>query len=224
MASINLPENRFAALLFDMDGTILSSIASAERVWADWAREQGLDVEAFLPTIHGIQAVETIRCLGLPGVDPVVEAERITRAEIENVQDVEAIAGVAAFLEGLPDERWAIVTSAPRALAERRIAAAGLPLPAVLITAEDVARSKPAPDGYLLAAEQLEVDANDCLVFEDAPAGIESGLSAGARVVVVTATHNHASGGAHPAIESYHGLQAVSEASGIAVLGITVSG
>lgn len=220
MDNMDFTAPRFAALLFDMDGTILSSIASAERVWADWAREHGLDVEAFLPTIHGIQAVETIRRLALPGVDPVVEAERITRAEIDNVQDVEAIAGASAFLERLPAERWAVVTSAPRALAERRMAAAGLPLPPVLITAEDVDRSKPAPDGYLLAAERLQVEISDCLVFEDAPAGIEAGVAAGASLVIVTALHNHAAQAEHPAIESYDALHATLEDNGVRVRGL----
>ncbi|TBW49400.1 HAD family hydrolase [Marinobacter halodurans] len=220
MDHTDIAAKRFAALLFDMDGTILSSIASAERVWADWARNHGLDVESFLPTIHGIQAVETIRRLDLPGVDPVVEAERILRAEIDDVQDVEAIAGVAAFLERLPAERWAIVTSAPRALAERRIAAASLPIPPVLIAAEDVERSKPAPDGYLLAAARLQVEAGDCLVFEDAAAGIESGAAAGASVVVVTATHRHTVEWPHPAIVHYEGLHATREEDGVTVHGL----
>ncbi|WP_165856094.1 HAD-IA family hydrolase [Marinobacter sp. JSM 1782161] len=220
MTHTDLAAKRYAAFLFDMDGTLLSSIASAERVWAEWAREHGLDVDAFLPTIHGIQAVETIRRLALPGVDPVAEAARITRAEIENVQDVEAIAGAAAFLDNLPAERWAIVTSAPRALAESRLAAAGLPLPSVLITAEDVERSKPAPDAYHIAAGRLQVDAGDCLVFEDAPAGIDAGVAAGASVVVVTAVQSHPTPGQHPAIASYEGLQAVADDGGVGVQGV----
>src|SRR6478672_2992521 len=97
-----------------MDGTIITSIKAAERVWGRWAEGQGLDVAAFLPTIHGKRTEETIRALNLPGVDPVREAAFITRAEIEDVAGVEAIEGIAAFLASLPRERWAIVTSAPR--------------------------------------------------------------------------------------------------------------
>ena len=97
-----LPERDFAAFLFDMDGTILTSIKAAERVWSDWARSHGLDVEAFLPTIHGKRTEDTIRNLNLPGVDPAAEARRITLAEIDDVAGIEAIEGVAAFLDSLP--------------------------------------------------------------------------------------------------------------------------
>ena len=207
-------DRRFAAFLFDMDGTILSSIASAERVWSAWARDHGLDVAAFLPTIHGVQSVETIRRLGLPGVDPVAEAAAITAAEMDDVDDIDPIAGAAAFLESLPADRWAIVTSAPRLLAERRLAAAGLPLPPLFITAEDVERGKPAPDCFLLAAERLGVSAEDCLVFEDAAAGIAAAEAAGCAVVVITATHAHPMATAHVAMRDYEVLTVDVDAAG----------
>lgn len=191
MTTTALPDRAFAAFLFDMDGTILTSIKAAERVWATWAAGQGLDVAAFLPTIHGKRTEDTIRHLGLPGVDPATEAARITRAEIEDVAGIEAIAGAAAFLASLPPERWAIVTSAPRALAEARIAAAGLPLPAVLVAAEDVERGKPAPDPFLLGARRLGVPPADCLAFEDTLAGLQSAATAGMACMVVTMTHTH---------------------------------
>ncbi|MET0308956.1 MAG: HAD-IA family hydrolase [Sphingomonas sp.] len=200
-------QHRFAAFLFDMDGTILSSIASAERVWTAWAQRHGLDVQAFLPTIHGVRALDTIRNLALPGVDPVAEADALTLAEIDDVAGIEAIAGVAAFLGALPLDRWAIVTSAPRVLALRRIEAAGLPIPAVLVTADDVAHGKPAPDCFLLAAEQLGHPITDCLVFEDAPAGIAAAEAAGASVVVVTATHHKPLDTPHPRIADYSVLR-----------------
>jgi len=209
------PHQRFAAFLFDMDGTILSSIASAERVWAAWARGHGLDVEAFLPTIHGVQSVETVRRLGLPGVDPVAEAAAITRAEMDDIDDIDAIAGAAAFLRALPADRWAIVTSAPRLLAERRLAAAGLPLPPLFITAEDVERGKPAPDCFLLAAERLGVTAKDCLVFEDAAAGIAAAEAAGAAVVVITATHAHPIATPHVTVRDYEALSVEIDAAGM---------
>jgi sugar-phosphatase len=202
------PDRRFAAFLFDMDGTILTSIVAAERVWAGWARRHGLDVEAFLPTIHGVRSVETVRRLGLPGVDPEAEAAEITRLEIEDVAGVEAIAGAAAFLAELPVDRWAIVTSAPRALATRRLEAAGLPVPPVMITAEDVERGKPAPDCFLLAATRLGVPADQCLVFEDTPAGIAAAEAAGAAVMVITVTHAHPFETAHPGVLDYAALGA----------------
>jgi mannitol-1-/sugar-/sorbitol-6-phosphatase len=200
------PDRGFAAFLFDMDGTILSSIVAAERVWADWARRHGLDVEAFLPTIHGVRTVETIRRLALPGVDPEAEAEAIMRTEMEDVDGIAAIAGAAGFLASLPADRWAIVTSASRPLAKRRLEAAGLPVPPVMITAEDVDNGKPAPDCFLLAAKRLGYPAEECLVFEDSAAGIAAAEAAGAAVVVITATHTHAFKTQHPSLADYGGL------------------
>ena len=161
-----------------------------------------------------MQSVETIRRLGLPGVDPVAEAAAITRAEMDDVDDIDPIAGAAAFLASLPADRWAIVTSAPRLLAERRLAAAGLPLPPLFITAEDVERGKPAPDCFLLAAERLGVSAEDCLVFEDAAAGIAAAEAAGCAVVVITATHAHPMATAHVAMRDYEALTVDVDAAG----------
>lgn len=191
------------AVLLDMDGTILNSIRSAEKIWGAWAVRHGIEVEGFLKSIHGMQSVETIRRLALPGIDPVAEAAKITQAEIEDVEGVEAIAGCAAFLAALPRTKWAVVTSAPRALAERRIAAAGLPVPPLLITAEDVPNGKPAPDCFVMAAEQLGTSAARCLVFEDSPAGVLAAERAGALVLLITATHAHVVDTPHAAIRDY---------------------
>ena len=210
----DLPDRAFAAFLFDMDGTILSSIAAAERVWARWARRHGLDVAAFLPTIHGMRSVETVRRLGLPGLDPEAEAAAITAEEMDDVEGIEQIAGIAAFLASLPLDRWAVVTSAPRALALRRIAAAGLPVPPLLVAAEDVTRGKPAPDCFELAAKRLGVSARDCLVFEDAPAGIAAAEAAGASVLVITATHAHPLETRHPGVDGYAALAPRVDADG----------
>jgi sugar-phosphatase len=218
MSRIPLPTRTFSALLFDMDGTIISSIASAERAWSRWAEAHGLDVASFLPTIHGVQSVETIRRLKLPGVDPEAEAAAITRAEMEDVGDITEIPGARAFLTGLPPERWAIVTSAPRALAARRLAAAGMPLPTLMVAAEDVRHGKPAPDCFLMAAERLGVAAPDCLVFEDAPAGIQAAEATGATVLVVTATHHRPVSAGHAAIPDYRGLSIDAGADGIRVV------
>jgi sugar-phosphatase len=180
----------FRAFLFDMDGTVLTSIAAAERVWATWARRHGVDVETFLPTIHGARAIDTIRRLDLPGVDAEEQARWITTAELEDVEGVAEVAGAAVFLKSLPADQWAIVTSAPRALALRRMAAAGIPEPAVMVTAEDVSAGKPDPAGYRLAAHKLGVEMGECLVFEDAAVGIQAAEAADAKVVVITSTHD----------------------------------
>ena len=203
LTRIDLPDRAFAAFLFDMDGTILSSIAAAERVWARWALRHGLDVAAFLPTIHGMRAVETIGRQNLTGVDVEAEAAVIHAEEMDDVEGIAAIAGVRAFLQALPADRWALVTSAPRELARRRIEAAGLPMPPLMIAAEDVTQGKPAPDCFLLAASRLGVRASDCLVFEDAPAGIAAAEAAGASVLVITATHAHPLDTPHPGVVDY---------------------
>jgi sugar-phosphatase len=193
----------YAAFLFDMDGTILNSLASAERVWGAWATRQGLDVDAFLPTMHGSRGIDTIARLRLPGVDPEREAAAITEAEINDVEGVVALPGARAFLAALPPERWTIVTSSPLRLARRRLEAAGLPIPTSIVTAEDVAIGKPDPRGYILAAERLGAHPGACLVFEDVHAGILAGEAAGADVMVVTATQHHQIETAHPTLSSY---------------------
>ncbi|WP_304511993.1 HAD-IA family hydrolase [Ancylobacter sp. Lp-2] len=198
----------FAAFLFDMDGTVLTSIAAAERVWTRWAQRHGLDVARFLPTIHGVQAIDTIRrqAPNIPGLDIEAEAAWVTRAEIEDVGGIAPIPGAVAFLEALPAERWTIVTSATRDLAQARLRAAGLTPPARMVCAEDIVRGKPAPDGYLLAAERLGVRPQDCLVFEDAPAGIAAGEASGGAVLVIGHTHSHPLETPHVTVPDYLGL------------------
>nr|WP_279646538.1 HAD-IA family hydrolase [Pseudomonas cyclaminis] len=193
--------------MFDMDGTLLNSIAAAERVWSTWAERHRLDVAAFLTTIHGARAIDTITRQALPGVDPQVEAQWITEAEINDVDGVVAISGAVEFLNNLPGDQWALVTSAPKALALRRLQAAGITPPAVLVTAEDVAIGKPNPACYVLGAQRLGVPVQDCLVFEDATVGIRAGEAAGADVLVVTSTHLKPMLTEHPSIEGYEQVQ-----------------
>ncbi|WLR92594.1 HAD-IA family hydrolase [Shinella zoogloeoides] len=207
-------ERSFSAFLFDMDGTIINSIPATERVWSRWALKHGLDVATFLPTMHGQRGIDTIGRLGLPGVDPVAEAKEVERGEMEDVDGILPIPGAIAFLSALPAGRWGIVTSAPAALAHRRLAAAGIPLPEVIVTAEDVTKGKPAPDGYRLGAARLGFDPADCLVFEDVPAGILAGEGAGAHVVVITATHHQPIETSHPRLENYEGVSSVVDADG----------
>lgn len=208
------PGRKFAAFLFDMDGTVLNSIAAAERVWTKWARHLGLDVASFLPTIHGKRAIETIAALKLPGVDPVVEADALLKAEAADLEGIVPIPGAVAFLKSLPPERWAVVTSAPRELALLRMAAAGIPVPAIIVSAEDVTRGKPAPDCFLLAAKRLGVEARECLVFEDAPAGIAAGEASGASVMVISATHVHPVVTQHASIATYDTLGVATDDNG----------
>lgn len=207
-------DRSFSAFLFDMDGTIINSIPATERVWSNWARKHGLDVATFLPTMHGVRGIDTITRLGLPGVDPLAEAKEVERAEMEDVEGIIPIPGAIEFLSALPMGRWGIVTSAPVALAHRRLAATGIPLPTVIVTADDVTKGKPAPDGYLLGAKRLGFDPADCLVFEDVPAGILAGEGAGAHVAVMTATHHHPIETSHPLLKSYVGVTSEVDADG----------
>lgn len=207
-------DRQYRAFLFDMDGTLLNSIAAAERVWAAWALRHGLDVEAFLTTIHGVRAIDTISRQALPGVDAHAQARAITEAEIEDVEGVVAIPGAVAFLQSLPAHCWAVVTSAPKALALSRMHAAGLVPPAVMVTAEDVTNGKPDPTCYLLGARRLGVPIGECLVFEDAAAGIRAGEAAGADVVVVTSTHGEPMLTEHGTIANYNDVRAQCDADG----------
>ena len=208
----------YRAFLFDMDGTLLNSIAAAERVWSTWAERHGLDVARFLTTIHGARAIDTITRQALPGVDPQVEARWITEAEIKDVDGVVAIAGAVEFLSRLPGDQWALVTSAPRELALRRLQAAGITPPTVLVTAEDVAIGKPNPACYVLGAQRLGVSVQDCLVFEDATVGIRAGEAAGADVMVVTSTHLKPMVTEHPSIDGYEQLKVQRSADGLLCL------
>jgi sugar-phosphatase len=208
-------DRAFGAFLFDMDGTVLNSIAAAERIWAAWAVRHGVDVETFLPTIHGVRAIDTITRLNLPGVDAEAQAAFITEAEIEDVEGIVEIPGAAAFLNCLPKDRWAMVTSAPRDLALRRMAAAAIPEPAVMITAEDVQAGKPDPAGYLLAAKRLGLEPRDCLIFEDATVGIQAAEAAGAPLMIITTTHQHPLETAHATLASYADIRVAVDSNGL---------
>lgn len=204
----------YRAFLFDMDGTVLNSIAAAERIWTTWARRHGLDIAAFLPTIHGARAIDTVNRQGLTGIDAQAETAWVTQAEIEDVQGIVEVSGAARFLQSLPARQWAIVTSAPRALALRRLAAAGIPAPAVMITAEDVSAGKPDPAGYWLAAERLEVKIDDCLIFEDATVGIQAAEASGADLLVITSTHPHPIETPHATLKDYERVSVAVAADG----------
>jgi len=208
----DLPTGRtFAAFLFDMDGTLLDSIASANRAWSQWAARHGVDFEKMRRHMHGMRAIETIRRWGPSHLDVEAEYEALTIAEMEDVDDITAISGAEAFLAALPVDRWALVTSAPRNLALRRIEAAGLPVPPLLVTADDVENGKPAPDCFLMAAELLGVPPQDCLVWEDAPAGIAAAEAAGMACIVIGAAHVHPVETDNPVIPGYDALEVLIE-------------
>jgi sugar-phosphatase len=175
------------AVLFDMDGTLVDSNACVEKTWRRWAARHGLDADALLQDAHGRQSQETIRRVA-PHLDTPEERAGLVRAE-EDCREVVEVPGARALLASLAPGRWAVVTSAWRRLAEIRLECAGLPVPRVLVTADQVSRSKPHPDGYLLAAERLGFPPAGCVVVEDAPVGVESGRAAGMRVIGIATTY-----------------------------------
>ncbi|MER7712775.1 HAD family hydrolase [Streptomyces werraensis] len=178
------------ALLFDNDGTLVSSLDSVNRCWKRWAVEYGLTAEDFARIeLHGRPAAEIAADL-LPAHLVPQAVARIEDLEVEDVADggVGLLPGTKEFLAGLPAERWAVVTSATRRLAEARLGAAGI-LPKTLVAADDITHGKPDPEPYLLAARMLGVDPAECVVFEDAPAGLQAGRAAGMTTVALATTH-----------------------------------
>jgi sugar-phosphatase len=175
------------ALLFDLDGVLINSIPAVERVWSRWAEERGFDVQEVLHRAHGRPSIETLRYL-LPEADHEAENRLVEQAEIADVADIVPLPGVTELLAALPRDRWAIVTSCTRPLAEVRIRAAGLPTPGLFITSNDITRGKPDPEPYRKGAMGLGFAPEECIVVEDALAGIASGRNAGARVIAFTTT------------------------------------
>jgi sugar-phosphatase len=180
---------RCQAILFDMDGVLVDSTHAVARVWSKWARARGFNPEEVVRAAHGRPSVDTVRDY-LPHADAHAEDREVERQEIEDLEGVVAIPGAVALVNGLPGGRWTVVTSATRALAEVRLRAAGIPVPSTMITSGDISRGKPDPEPYLKAAARLGYPAADCVVVEDAPAGIRAGKSAGARVISFPTTSN----------------------------------
>ena len=170
------------ALLFDLDGVLVDSTPAVARVWTNWARERGFDPEEIVRRAHGRPSLTTIREL-LPDSDHEAENRVVERREIEDLEGVVGAPGARALLGSLPRSKWTIVTSCTRTLAEVRIRAAGLPVPDKFITSSDIQNGKPHPEPYLKGAALLGVPASDCIVVEDAPAGVRAGKAAGARVI-----------------------------------------
>ncbi len=175
------------ALLFDMDGTLVDSRAVIARVLHSWAERHGLDRERVERLPHGQKTRDTIAGLA-PHLDLMTEVAALDAAELGDLDGIVEVRGARALLDSLHPGQWALVTSADRELARLRLTAAGLPLPEVMISGESVARGKPDPEGYRMAADRLGVAPAECIVFEDAPAGIAAGLAAGMRVIGVATT------------------------------------
>jgi sugar-phosphatase len=177
-----------SAVLFDLDGVLVDSTRSVERQWRIWAREQGIDAEKVTAVAHGVRAVEVIRTVA-PHLDAEAELRKLEGREADDRDGVAAMPGAVELVHAIPDGRWGVVTSGTRHLASARLRLFGIPVPRVMITADDVANGKPHPAPYLKGAELLGASPAECLVIEDAPAGIQSAHASGMKVIALTSTY-----------------------------------
>jgi sugar-phosphatase len=177
------------AILSDLDGVLVDSHASIMRAWRWWGAEHGVESEAIEGVQHGRPSGEIIAVLA-PALDAAAESRAIDLRQADDVEDVIALPGAHELFAGT--EPVAIVTSCTVPLATARLRAVGLAVPRVLVTPERLSRGKPDPEGYLLAARELGAAPSDCVVLEDAPAGVEAGRAAGMHVVGITTTHDPA--------------------------------
>jgi mannitol-1-/sugar-/sorbitol-6-phosphatase len=177
------------AVLFDLDGVLIDSTPAVARVWHRWALEHGLDPDTVVRIAHGRPSRTTIREL-LPAADIDAEDREVERREMKDLEGVVLLPGARQLLNSLPLERWTIATSCTRPLAEVRLQVAGLPIPDRLVTSSDVKNGKPHPEPYQKAASALGFSPSDCIVVEDAPAGIRAGKAAGAKVIGFSTTMN----------------------------------
>ena len=182
-----MTELHCAALLFDLDGVLIDSTPAVARVWSQWAIEHGFDPDEVVARAHGRPSISTVRDY-LPHADAVAENREVERREIEDLAGVVPLPGALELLASLPADRCTIVTSCTRRLAEVRIQAAGLPLPPRMITSTDIVKGKPDPEPYLRGAALLGFPPSECVVVEDAPAGMRSGKGAGAKVIAFCTT------------------------------------
>jgi len=178
-----------AAILFDLDGVLVDSTASVGRVWRAWAEQHGLDPDYVIRTAHGRRSVETIR-LCAPHIDAEAAVRIVEKLEIDDTLDLAVINGARELLSSIPADKWAVVTSGTRALATSRMRAANLPVPSILVTANEVSEGKPHPEPYLKGAELMGLAPADCLVVEDTPAGIQAARAAGMPVIALTTTYS----------------------------------
>jgi len=207
-------------ILFDMDGVLISSIASVNRCWRQWTKHYGVAGWETFTIPHGVRAVDIMKMVrpDFTEADLVEGLRRIEDLEIADTADLKVLAGVRELLGSLPAERWTIVTSATRRLLLGRLKAAGLPYPAELIAGDDVVNGKPHPEPYRKGAKMLGFASADCIVVEDAPSGAGSGKAAGSRVLGVLGTHSAEelyAAGAEWVVKSLEGMKVLADDAGL---------
>lgn len=176
------------ALLFDLDGVLLDSTECIRNTWKIWGEKRGIPFDKIMAVAHGRRAVETIQIVA-PHLDAEEEAKPLSAWEAVSTEGVYVIEGAIPLVSSLPLDGWAVVTSGTSGIARARLKTTGLPIPGIMITAEDVVNGKPDPEPYLAASERMHIPAERCVVIEDSPAGIEAAHRAGMRAVAVAFTH-----------------------------------
>jgi mannitol-1-/sugar-/sorbitol-6-phosphatase len=177
-----------AAILFDLDGVLVDSTGSVTRQWRRWAEEHNMDPQRVVEIAHGVRTIEIVRKLA-PHLDAEAEVVRIEKREADDQEGVAVMPGAAVLLKAIPEGRWCVVTSGTRYLATARLKLANLPTPRVLVAADDVSKGKPHPEPYLMGAKLLGMKPAECLVIEDAPAGIRAAHAGGMRAIAITSTY-----------------------------------
>jgi mannitol-1-/sugar-/sorbitol-6-phosphatase len=199
---------RCRAVIFDLDGVLVDSTRSVERQWRLWAREHAVDPEQILEIAHGRRTVEVIRLLA-PHLELEAEVRRVEQREADDTNGVDVMPGAAALIAAIPESRWAVVTSGTTHLATSRLRHAKLPIPKVLVSADQVKEGKPHPEPYLMGAHLLNMPATECLVIEDAPAGIEAAHAAGMKAIGLTSTFSAGELSADCVVQDLRDLQVV---------------
>jgi len=177
-----------AAILFDLDGVLVDSTRAVDREWREWAQRKGVDGDRVMAIAHGVRTIEVIRRVA-PHLDAETEAAAIENHEAHDQRGVTVMPGAADLLRAIPEGSWGVVTSGSRLLAQSRMRYCGLPVPEVLVTSDDVTNGKPHPEPYLKGAMRLGLHPAECLVIEDAPAGIESARTGGMKVIGMASTY-----------------------------------
>jgi len=176
------------AILFDLDGVLVNSAECVERTWRSWSSRHGLNAEEVIAVAHGRRTIETVRAVA-PHLDAPSEVIALEEREALTSEGVYEIEGARELLTKLPADRWAIVTSGTRVIASFRLNLVGIPIPRVMVCADEIAHGKPNPEGYLAAAARLGFEPADCVVIEDTPPGIDAAHAGGMRVIAVAATY-----------------------------------
>lgn len=176
-----------SAILFDLDGVLVDSTKSVDRQWRRWAIDNLLDPEKVTSVAHGVRTIEVVRHFA-PHLAAEEETLKLEAREADDRDGVEVMPGAVALLKSIPLDRWCVVTSGTRRLAMSRLKLAQLPIPKVLVAADDVTKGKPDPQPYLKGAELLGTDPAQCLVIEDAPAGIRSAHAGGMKAIALPST------------------------------------